>query len=68
MSEGLVVLYAFLGWTVVLMGGAVILRLRRGRPTARDIALEELEAHWAQGEMTRQEYDRRRHELLARPD
>ena len=63
MSEGLLILYVLGAWFVVFVGVAVWLRWRRGAPTARDRALEELDARWARAEISRQEYDRERRRL-----
>jgi uncharacterized membrane protein len=62
-SEGLVVLYALIGWTAVLSLVAIVLRIRRGRPSAVDVEMDELRAAYARGDITPREYARRRAEL-----
>lgn len=68
MSEGLIVLYALIGWTAVITVVAVGLRWVRGRPTPTDAALEELRARYARAEMTHEEYERKRRDLVAGGD
>lgn len=51
MSEGLVLLYVRMLLGVLITGVALWLRLRWGRPTVLEIALEELEARYARGEI-----------------
>lgn len=60
MSEALVILYVLGAWTILITIVAVVLRLRRGRPTSEDVALEDLDARWARGELSADEYRRRR--------
>ncbi len=65
MTEQLVILYALGAWLVIFVVAGVVLRLRNGKPTSRDIALEELEARYARAELTRAEYERQRREISA---
>jgi uncharacterized membrane protein len=51
---------------LVLVAAAIILQLRRGRPSRRDQLAEELRARYALGEMSRNDFDRRRHDLQRR--
>jgi len=65
MSEGLIILYVLFAWIAV--GTAVVLywRLRGRGPTELDVALEALQARYARGELTREEYERQRQALGA---
>ena len=65
MSEGLIILYVLFAWIAV--GTVVVLywRLRGRGPTERDVALEALQARYARGELTREEYERHRQALGA---
>ncbi len=65
MTEQLVILYALGAWLVLLLGAGIVLRMRHGKPTARDVALEEIEARYARAELTRAEYERQRDEILS---
>jgi hypothetical protein len=61
----IVVPLALLVWTLVFAAVALVLRLRRGKPSRRECALEELAARYARGEIDASEY-RRRHRALSR--
>ena len=65
MSEGLIILYVLFAWIAV--GTAVVLywRLRGLGPTELDVAREALQARYARGELTREEYERERQALGA---
>ncbi len=63
MSEGLLILYVLGAWLVIFTAAALYLRWRRGAPSARDRALEELSARYARGDISRQQYDRERRRL-----
>jgi hypothetical protein len=63
MSEGLIILYVLIFWTVVLTAFVLVSRFFGRQPTAHDIALEELRASYARAEMSYQEYERRKQEL-----
>lgn len=65
MSEALVILYVLATWIAFGTAFALVRRLRGRGPSELDAALEELSARYARAEMTREEYDRRRRELLA---
>lgn len=61
----LVVPLALVVWTLVFVAAGLVLRLRRGSPSRRECALEELAARYARGEIEASEY-RRRHRALSR--
>jgi uncharacterized membrane protein len=65
MSEGLIILYVLFAW--IAIGTVVVLywRLRGRGPSELDVALEALQARYARGELTRDEYDRQRQALVA---
>jgi uncharacterized membrane protein len=67
MSEALVLLVVLGFWIAVITLAAIVMRLRRGRPTPRDVELDKLKARYALGEVSREDYDRRCQEL-ALPD
>jgi uncharacterized membrane protein len=66
MSETLVLLVALAFWIGLLTLVALVLRARRGRPSPRDLELEDLRARYASGDLSPQDYERRRQELALR--
>ncbi len=63
MALGLLVLYFLIFWAVVALVVAVVLRVRRGRPTPADTTIEQVESRYARGEMSHEEYEARRREI-----
>jgi len=66
MSEALLLLFLLLGWVAIITIVAAFVRIYRGRPSQAAIEVEELRARLARGEISREEYDRRRGELTPR--
>jgi uncharacterized membrane protein len=62
-SEGLIILYVLFGW--IAIGTVVVLywRFRGLGPNELDVAREALQARYARGELTREEYERQRQAL-----
>lgn len=66
MSGALLVLFALLAWAAILTAVGAVPRLRRGRPTAEGVEMEESRARYARAEVPHAEYDRRRREFRER--
>jgi uncharacterized membrane protein len=66
MSEYLIVLFVLVAWFVVLTVIGLVLRAIRGRPTPRELEVEELRARYARAELTYDEYQQHRRALEAR--
>jgi uncharacterized membrane protein len=63
---GMVVIsFVFWGFIVAAVVAAAWWLLRRSRPRRPDIALDVLQEHYAQGEITEEEFEPRRRDLAA---